>query len=368
MIAGGLFALFCIATIIQCFYILFDLSFLSMQKVSESSVSMPPVSVIISARNESKNLRLFLPDILEQSYPEFQVIVVNDCSWDDSAQYLEEMADAYRNLKIVTLKEQAKYPHGKKLALTLGIKGAAYEHLLFTDADCKPASKFWLKEMAGNFVKGKELVIGYGGYTKTPGILNKWIRLDTVYNAILFLNRALKGKAYMGVGRNLAYSKTLFFNNKGFAGHYHIMSGDDDLLVNETATSTNTAVEISPQSFTYSTPSNSWSSWLHQKKRHMSTGPLYDQSDKLYLGTFFFSLALFYLTAIILVVMKHYAIEVVTMVIFRLAIQLVVFGKGMQKLKESDIIWLMPIFEFIMVLTYPFITASNLIVKTKTWK
>ncbi len=368
LIGEGILVLFCLAALIQCYYLLFDLSQLGFTKAKVPDGATPPVSIIICARNETKNLRTFLPDVINQDYPEFQVIVVNDCSWDESGKYLEEMADAFPNLKIVTLKEQEKYPHGKKLALTLGIKGAAHEYLLLTDADCLPASRNWLRSMAQNFVTGKDLVIGYGAYQKLPGLLNKWIRFDTAYNAMFFLSRALKGKAYMGVGRNLAYRKSLFFNNKGFANHYHLMSGDDDLFVNETASATNTAVEINPDSFTYSIPKTSWSMWLFQKKRHMSTGAYYRSADQFYLGTYFGSLTFFYLLAIILILLKQSPAVVVLMFTIRLTIQLVVFGKGMQKLKENDLIWLMPFFEIIMAFTYPLVSASNLVIKTKTWK
>ena len=367
-IGEGLLALFCIVALIQFYYLLVELTGIGFSNLNEKVALTPPVSVIICARNEYKNLTTFLPEILNQNYPEFQVIVVNDCSWDESSKYLEEMADAYPNLKIVTLKEQEKYPHGKKLALTLGIKGAAYDCLLLTDADCRPASAFWLRNMATNFVSGKDIVIGYGGYHKIPGLLNKWIRFDTVYNAILYLSSALKNKAYMGVGRNLAYRKELFFLNKGFANHYHIMSGDDDLFINETATGSNAAVELRPDSFTYSEPVKTWNSWLHQKKRHMSTGAYYQRSDQIFLGTYFISLSTFYLLTLILLYLKQCIVAVVLMFTIRLIIQLLVFGKGMQKLKENDLIWITPFFELTMAFIYPFVAASNLVFKTKTWK
>ena len=172
----------------------------------------------------------------------------------------------------------------------------------------------------------------------------------------------------MGVGRNLAYRKSLFFQNKGFANHYHIISGDDDLFVNETANNTNVAVEVSSQSFTESIPVNTWKAWLHQKKRHMSTGINYNTSDQFFLGIYFGTLTAFYSAALILLIMKQYTGIIVLMLLFRLAIQLVVFGKGMQKLKENDLIWFIPFFEIMMAFTYPFVAASNLVFKTKTWK
>src|SRR6202012_605330 len=97
-----------------------------------------------------------------------------------------------------------------------------------------------------------QIVLGYSPYNRTGNILNPIIRFETIKTAINYLSSALTGDAYMGVGRNLAYTKTLFFGAKGFAAHMHVLSGDDDLFVNQNSTPENTAVEISPESFMFS--------------------------------------------------------------------------------------------------------------------
>ncbi len=354
--------------LVQLYYQIMHLSRTGFAKINNITNTTPPVSVIICAKNELKNLRTFLPSIVEQDYPKYQVVVVNDCSWDESNKYLEEMEDAYPHLKVITIKEQEKYPHAKKLALTLGIKGAEHDWLLLTDADCKPAGKDWIKTMARNFSGNTEIVLGYGAYMKEDGLLNKWIRFDTVYNALFYFSRALQNKAYMGVGRNLAYRKSLYFRNKGFASHYHIMSGDDDLFVNETASKDNTSVELDQASFTYSKPVASFNAWLKQKKRHMSTGSLYKLRDKIFLGTYFLSLSLFYVSSIILIILKLFPELVVSMFIIRLAAQMIIFHKGTKKLGENDLIWLTPVFDLVLAFVYPLLSGSNLFIKTKSWK
>lgn len=358
------------ATLVQLFYLWVGMSGPSFFKQTEATTSSfnSPVSVVICARNELKNLRHFLPSVLDQDYPNYQVVVVNDCSWDESSKFLEEMEDAYPHLKVITLKEQEKYKHGKKFALTLGIKGAAHEHLLLTDADCIPASKYWIRSMVAGFSNGKEMVISYGPYSKEPGLLSKWIRFDTAINAMLYLTRAFKGKAYMGVGRNLAYTKSLFFKNKGFAKHYHIMSGDDDLFVNEASNSTNTSVILNPDAFTYSKPKTSFYTWIWQKKRHMSTGKYYKGSDRRFIGGYFLSLFLFWFTGILAFILKLNAMLIVGMIAIRLMTQMIICWKGFKTLGEKDLLLFLPAFDFIAAFTYPFLVVSNLFIKTKSWK
>ena len=360
-----LLSIFCLIQIIYYLFIFSRLAFYKKQNVVSKT---DPVSVIICARNEIKNLRVNLPLILDQDYPNYQVIVVNDCSWDESAKALEEYEDAYPQLKVVTIQEQERYKHGKKFALSLGIKAATHEILLLTDADCRPTGKNWLREMTKNISELKDIVIGYGAYEKTSGLLNKWIRFDTVFNAMQYLSSAIGGNAYMGVGRNLCYKKPLFFKNKGFASHYHILSGDDDLFINETATSKNVSVEINPESFTFSKPKESFGGWLTQKKRHMSTGNFYKTKHRLMLGMLYFSQIFFYLTLATLLILKVKPEIVISIYLLRLLIQLLILGKSAKKLNELDVVWLTPLFDIFIILIYPILAISNLFIKNKKWK
>lgn len=254
-----------------------------------------PVSIIICARNEEENLRENLRYVLEQDYPNYEVIVVNDCSIDQTEQVIDEYYTQYPDkLRKVNVPESENYKHGKKMAVFIGIKHAKYEHLVFTDADCRPASKDWLKIMSSHFDNEKEIVLGYGKYKTEKSFFNRLIRYDTLIIALQYLSCALKGNAYMGVGRNLAYTKSLFFKNKGFANHYHLASGDDDLFVNETATATNTSVCTDKKAFTISEPPLIFKHWLLQKSRHISTYHLYKPQHKWMLGWIHFSIVFFY--------------------------------------------------------------------------
>jgi len=366
---GGWAILFLGVTfLIQLIYLLGIFSKLAFYKTKNLQPVTVPVTVIICARNELKNLRRNLQSVLTQDYPDYQVVVVNDCSWDESGIYLEELQTQYPHLKIVTINEQEKYRHGKKFALSLGIKAAKHELLLLTDADCKPVSPKWIQHMASGYDPSAEIVIGYGGYNKANGFLNKCVRMDTVFNAVQYLSYALANKTYMGVGRNLSYRKGLFFKNKGFASHNHVMSGDDDLFVNETTTPSNTRVMLHPDGFTTSVPRHSFSSWLQQKKRHMSTGKYYKTGDKFRLATFFISLFLFYASLVILIITGFSWQIILGVWLLRLLIQMIIFGKCMKLLSEFDIVWMVPFYDIAVLILYPTVALSNVLIKDKTWK
>ena len=334
----------------------------------ESNSSQEPVSIIICARNEDDNLTEFLPKVLVQDYPEFEVIVVNDCSIDNTENVIDEFAKIFPNLKKVTIKEDDYYKHGKKIAVMVGIKGAKYNNLLFTDADCFPANENWLKDMASGFVNKKEIVLGYGAYKKGGGFLNKLIRFDTFLIAANYLSAAIKGKAYMGVGRNLAYKKDLFYKQKGFSKHYHISSGDDDLFINQASNQENTNVVVTPNAITYSLAKINFTNWKRQKQRHLTTAPHYSSNSrtKITLGyAFQYGFHLLFLSVLIF---KTTIVAALVGFILKIIIQMIIFKKTSKKLNELDLWALSFFYEIILLIVYPIFHISKLFHKPNKWK
>ncbi len=354
--------------VVQLFYLFFYYMRLAMYKKKNTSDALPPVSVIICARNEDHTLPQFLPAVLTQDYPAFEVVVVNDCSFDNTSDVLREFEKKYAHLRVITIKEDEYYTHGKKLAVTVGIKGASHETLVFTDADCRPESDRWLRMMVRNYTEGKEVVLGYGAYAKNGSLLNKLIRFDAVMIAAQYFSFALAGIPYMGVGRNLSYKKSLFFRNKGFKTHYHIESGDDDLFVNETATSKNTAVEIAPESFTVSVPKKKFSEWVQQKRRHLTTGKRYGFADKFHLGMIWFSQWMLFVCFISLLVVQFQFYIVLSSFVFRYLLQMLIFNGIFKKLHARDLLGFMPVLEIFFMVFYPVLALTRRTNKKNKWK
>src|SRR5688500_7438929 len=291
-----IFYSFTAAVVIQVFYYSCFFSRLAFYKPKQKDQSQQhPVSVIICSRDEDENLARNLPGILVQQYPSsYEVVTVNDNSVDDSKYILQELKRTFKALNVVELTHEAKLISGKKYPLSIGIREAKHEVLLLTDADCVPASEYWIQKMQDGYLEDTEIVLGYGAYHKTSGLLNKLIRFETFHTALQYLSYALAGMPYMGVGRNLSYKKDLFLRNKGFSSINHIPSGDDDLFINKVATAKNTAVIIDQDAVTRSVPKTTWSGWLKQKSRHYTTAKFYKPKHKFLLGLYFISQFLFY--------------------------------------------------------------------------
>lgn len=244
----------------------------------------PGVSVIVCARNEEDNLQDYLQTLLAQDYPKFEVIVVNDGSEDKTQEVLERYELVSSNLYVTFVPRDAHVISTKKLALTIGAKAAHYDYLLLTDADCRPESRQWIREMVNGFAPRKghetEIVLGYGAYFEEDTLLNSLLNYDTLFNGMQYLGMAAAGHPYMGVGRNLAYRRATFFEHSGFRGLLAERAGDDDLFVNKIATRHNTSIVCSRESLTWSVPKHTWQEWIHQKRRHLSVSPNYKAGSK----------------------------------------------------------------------------------------
>lgn len=362
------FVVLLVALLIQLFHYLFvaaKVGFFA-DKKEKTKVTLP-VSVIICAKNEEENLRNFLPSVLQQNYPAFEVVVINDGSQDATETLLAEWEQSYKNLRHSTIELNPNFQHGKKLALSIGIKSATYEHLVFTDADCYPVSEYWLQSLMNTYTENNEIVLGYGKYEQKKGVLNLLIRFDTFLIGLQYLGMAMLKKPYMGVGRNLSYKKNLFFKGKGFSSHYHLLSGDDDLFVNEHANKKNTSVCLNKNSFTCSLPPQTLKEWAAQKKRHFSTYRFYKFSDKLILSIEPFSKLLFYLALILSFFTPFYLIGI-CFYLFRLLVQAVVLKLGMNKLNEKGFLLLLPFFDIFFPMFQLFLLRrSRKYAKLRMW-
>lgn len=346
---------------IQVFYYLFFFARLSFKsKPTEIKNTDFPISIVIAARNEERNLARFLPEFLNQDYPNYEIIVVNDRSWDESLDVLLALEKQYEKLRVVDILDSGKDGHQKKMALTLGIKAAKYDRLLFTDADCSPANKNWLSEMAQGFQNNKMLVLGAGPYSKKKGFLNKLIRFDAIMIAIQYLSFGKAKIPYMGVGRNLAYTKELYDSVRGFRSHYYIPSGDDDLFVNEAGNRKNTSVIFNKDAVTYSVPKESYEEWKRQKTRHFTTGNRYKNYELFLLSLFPISLALFYITFIVLISMKFLTLYILGIFCFKLILQMIIFIRPFKIMGSKNLVFLAPILELVFLfLNLSLISKSN---------
>jgi poly-beta-1,6-N-acetyl-D-glucosamine synthase len=317
-------------------------------------------TVIICARNEAENLRRNLPAVLGQQFPgDWELLVVDDASTDATAEVLARFQQKHPQLRVIQLVDK-KRP-GKKDALAAGIAAARFDNIVVTDADCRPASPHWLAKMTARLdAPGCEIVLGYAPYLPNhrPNFLNRWIRFEAAWAAVQYFAFAVVGQPYMGVGRNLAWKKSLFAAVGGFAAHADLPSGDDDLFVNAAARHDNTAILIDPDTFVFSEGKPTWATYFRQKTRHFSTGKRYRWLHRVALGASGLTHTLHFGCGLLLLIFGADAGLVLALYLVRLVSVWLVLIAAFRKLREADLWPFLPVFDGLLAVFYTVFTPT----------
>ena len=317
------------------------------------------ISVIVVFKNELENLKILIPKLLEQDYPNFELILCDDFSNDASLAYVERIDNSLVNV----LKASTDLP-GKKAALKQAVTFAKGEYILVTDADCYPATKSWISSMSSR-LRDNKVVLGYSPHLTAPGWLNKFIRYETFLVALQYLSYAAANIPYMGVGRNLLYKKSLFISSDALDRSPHLISGDDDIFVNAVAQGNNTTINLDPISFVHTYPSKTFTSFIRQKRRHVTTATVYKFYHQVLLALYALSHVMIYLLFIVEVFCGLRPSMIIGFIIV-LFIKWVVANKTMKVLQCPDLAVALPILDILMVLYYICLTPATFI-KSKNW-
>ncbi|QIX62429.1 glycosyltransferase [Hymenobacter sp. BT18] len=329
-----------------------------------------PISVLVCAHNELENLRRLLPLLLQQDYPVgFELIIVDDRSADDTFLYVQQLTQYYPHVRLVTVNRTPEGLSPKKYALTLGIKSARNSRLLFTDADCIPATNQWIRLMQRGFATPADLVVGYSAYAPETGFLNKLIRFETLLSGAQYLSFAWRGHPYMGVGRNLAYTRAVFQSTKGFASHIRSLGGDDDLLVQDAVQQGARVVVVAePAAHTLSEPAGSWRAWWRQKRRHLAAGRRYRLADRVRIGNFIVSNVLFYGISVALLFSRPDWVPLAAVWLVRTAAICATYGQLGRRLDDQLPVGMLPILDAVYFFYYLALGISLFLYRSLRWK
>lgn len=344
-----LFAGFVFVLLVQLIYFWGYFSRLAFYKEIRLNDDLPPVSVVLTASNQYNDLQKNLEHFLNQDYPGFEVVVVIDNSDDGTDELLTDFSKKYEHLHIVELKQKLNWFSGRKFALSLGIKSAKFSTILLSDPACRPESKNWISEMVSGYRYQTEIVLGYSTY-HTGSKINRWLRFAAFYDALFYLSMAIAGKPFKGIGKNLSYSRDLFYSHKGFSSHYAINAGDDELFVNRASRKLNTEVRVSPHSRVLQVRPLTFAKWLKLEQTRLRIRGLFKFRDRFIIRLFSFTAFVFFGLFAALLILGAPWLLVLIVFGLRLISQMVIFALAGKKLKEENLWLLSPLFEILIIL------------------
>ncbi|MBK6390631.1 MAG: glycosyltransferase [Saprospiraceae bacterium] len=324
-----------------------------------------PVSLFIIVKNEKENLDVLMPLLLNQVYEgSFDIHLVDDQSTDGTQEAIQTWQSLYPK-KIFLHTLQHDQAGGKKKAFLFGLEQSTQDLLLMTDADCRPASVHWIQKMVLALGTEDGFVLGYSPYMPLKNHIQGLIQLETSYTALLYLGLAVRNIGYMGVGRNLLYRKKVLVTSQTLTAYQHVLSGDDDLTINELSTNNNIGIQLDPDSFVYSIPKPNWGQWLQQKSRHVSTARYYRPLHQLLLVCFY---STFILSWALPILMYWFWPPILLVFLFSKLVYYIVFKSIVKNILKQDwsvVGWLIAEAKYAVSLIY--LTPSVLYKKVKKW-
>ena len=365
-----LLIVFGICLVIQLFYhwgFFTKVAFYKRNARPKLDEELEPVSIVLCARDAYEYLIDLIPALLKQDYPDFEIVVVNDCSDDETEEYLKDLERKEPRVKPVQMKQHLNFFNGKKFPLSMGIKSAQNDLIILTDFNCMPVNDQWLRSVVNRYNSRTEIVIGYSPYVQKKSRLNRLMRFDALQNGLLYLSAALNRHAYMGIGKNLSYRKELFYRNQGFISHYTTAVGEDDLFINQVATKKNTEVLIDAENAILTTPTNSFKLWMRQKSSRYSTVSKYDHGSRLMLSVFYGSQLLFYASFIALLALctqpaftitngtVFYIPILVFFFLLRFGSQMIIYHQASKRLGEKGLLPGLILYDFLFAFLSPWL-------------
>jgi cellulose synthase/poly-beta-1,6-N-acetylglucosamine synthase-like glycosyltransferase len=305
--------------------------------------------------------------LLIQHHPDFEIIVVNDRSEDNTKESVEAEMKKDSRIRLVNIEKISPGINPKKHGLSEAIKNARHEIILLTDADCWPTSNKWISEMSGEFARDTQIVLGYSPYQKESGFLNLFIRFDTLFTGLQYLSLALFGCPYMGVGRNLAYRRSLFTGTNGFDSVKHVTGGDDDLFINRHANKSNTRVCFSGNANVYSIPKKTWSSFFRQKTRHLAVGKYYKTYHRVILGIFMASFLVSWFIGLVLIYFHSLLYLIISLLLVRLIVVQISIHLVSSRLGEKFNFWQVIFLDFLYAFYYLSTGLRAMITRNIKW-
>jgi len=338
----------------------------SRKKNSPSTAKLPPVSVVLAAQNDGDWLRQNLVYLLEQDYPDFEVVVVDYLSTDETQYILRLLAQNYSRLKVVTLTNNANGYQGLKYPFSIGIKTAQNDILLLAEPECIPmdTTQFnWIRSMVSGYVHDHiDIVLGYCGIAYKPSLFNWLQQYDNLLYSVEYLGSAILRAPFTGNGRNLSYRRSLFLKNDGFIYHYNIPDGADDMFVNQNARPRNTAVVISPESFTLVQPQPTLCQWHLYRRHRVSTHSFYSLPLKLRRLLPPLGILLFYLFGALLLALAALPWQILAAALaLKLAWQIVATAAAARRLAVKPVVYILsPLFEIYFLIANTFLSLFPL--------
>ncbi len=328
--------LFAAALLVQLFYLILIAKFIFGKRKRTGSENQPSVSIIVTSRNYLSHLEDLIPALLEQDYPDFEVVVVDDCSSDGTEWYLKELKMRYANLKTTQIIQETDFPNA--LAITVGIRAASKEWLIFLTPLCRVSGSDWLKSYAQQFTPKKDAIVGYVNYSKAKGSSKRTFRYENFYSFLLFGTARALGLQMPISENNMAYRRETFLQMKGFAAVLDSPFSENELFLNKIAGRKNSAFQFNPSSSVHYIGEADWIDAVNFKKKQLLIKRKFSFGQRFFLSFNAFSRLVIDVLVIVLAILSPWRFWVAGAWTFVLILETIWLAVATKRLGERNML------------------------------
>lgn len=361
-----LIAAFSLFLAVQLFYFIIKAAFISGNRKKKNDNTYPPVSLIICSRNYEEELKVILPELLNQDYPDFQVVVVNDCSSDGTEWYLSNLKLEYSNLKITRILQETDFPNA--LALSVGIRAATNDWMIFLNPLCVIPGRNWLKTYADYLLPGKESLFGYVNLSGCKGSMHNMFRYENFNSFILAGSARILGLPMPVSDMNIAYKRAPFLDKKGFAAVLESPFCENELYMNEISTRRNSTFIMNKEASIGHVDEVGWHDFVNFKKKQLLLKQKFTVGQRLYLWINSFSRIAFDITAIVLVIISPWRLWIAGVWLFKNILELIWGTIAARRLGEKNLFPWIGFFKSFSPLINSIVFFNQLFNGKRKWK
>lgn len=361
-----LIAAFSLFLLIQLFYFIIKATFISGNRKKKSNNDYPPVSLVVCSRNYEEELKVILPELLNQDYPDFQVVVVNDCSSDGTEWYLSNLKLEYPNLKTTRILQETDFPNA--LALSVGIRAATNDWMIFLNPLCVIPGRNWLKSYADYLLPGKESLFGYVNLSGCKGSMHNMFRYENFNSYILAGSARILGLPMPFTDMNIAYKRTPFLDKKGFAAVLESPFCENELYMNEISTRRNSTFIMNKEASIGHIDEVGWHDFVNFKKKQLLLKQKFTVGQRLYLWINSFSRIAFDITAIVLVIISPWRLWIAGIWLLKNILELIWGMIAMRRLGEKNLVPWIGFFKSFSPLINSVVFFNQLFNGKRRWK
>ena len=358
---------FVLMFLIQLFYQILMAHFSLSGKKKDKPVDYPSFSIIVPSRNYEENLRELIPTLLEQDYPEFEVVVVDDCSYDATEWYLNELKLQSNKLKTSRIIQETDFPNA--LAITIGIRAASNEWLIFLNPLCRVSGKDWLKSFAEELNPKSEAAFGFVNYTNSYGSMRKFIKYENFDSFILYGSARYLGLSMPITDMNVAYKREQFLSRRGFAAVLDSPFSENELYLNKISNRSNSVYLQNRATAVSFVGDTDWYDGMNFKKKQLLLKKKFTVGQSIFLWTNTISRFVFDISMIALLILSPWRIWVAGIWLIKIIHELVWGIVSMKRLGEKNLFPGLLIFRSIIPLFNSIISINQLFTGQKRkWK